>query len=52
MIDKNQIKQVILERNNTQNDFNCTNKDIRKNLELVRAAISAEIRRWLDNDSM
>jgi hypothetical protein len=52
MIDNNQTKQVILERNNTQTNFNCTDEDIRKNPELVRAAISVEIKRWLDTDSI
>ena len=51
LIDKNHIKQVVIERNTAQSNQPVTQDEMKKNPEIFKKAITAELQRWVENAS-
>ena len=47
-----EAKRLIINTNKTQNNMQCTSDEIKNNTDLVKAAVLAEILRWVNNDSI
>ena len=50
-VDRAGIKRSLIETNKTQSNLTVTDDEMRENPEMVKAAILAELRRWVDNSS-
>ena len=51
VVDRMGIKRTLIETNKTQSNLQVTDEDMRKHPEQVKAAILAELKRWVENDS-
>ena len=52
LVDRKLAKSVVIESSELQSNANVTDEDLKKYPELVRLAVIAEIKRWLDNDAL
>ena len=51
LIDRATIKSAVIESSNSQSNVNVSEEDMRKYPDLVKAAVIAEIGRWIENGS-
>ena len=50
-VDRAGIKRQLIETNKTQNNMSVSDEDLRRHPTQVKAAILAELKRWVENDS-
>ena len=50
-IDKLGVKRMVIETNKVQNNMAVSDDEIRNNPDMVKSAVLAEIKRWIDNSS-
>ena len=51
VVDRAGIKRSLIETNKTQSNMTVSDDEMKQNPEMVKAAILAELRRWVDNGS-
>ena len=50
-VDQLGVKRMVIETNKVQNNMAVSDDEIRNNPEMVKSAVLAEIKRWIDNKS-
>ena len=52
LVDKAGVKRALIETNKTQSNMSVSDEDLVKNPELAKAAVLAELLRWIDNTAV